>query len=152
MPIVRVDPGAYRRQDPAGLLQQSDDLIRGGRRHMYAGPEIGDQQGILEPLGADLKAGPDAYFVLMRRLAEGLSTCRKMWPGKESHPRPRGHKGGDVLHVSRSTTLGALPVFFFAVSSPGQRERTSSSVQHSQSPQKPSPQRPYSKYACGAFE
>jgi zinc transport system substrate-binding protein len=35
----------------------------------------GARQGVLDPLGADLKAGPDAYFVLMRRLAAGLLAC-----------------------------------------------------------------------------
>jgi zinc transport system substrate-binding protein len=35
----------------------------------------GARQGVLDPLGADLKAGPDAYFVLMRRLAAGLRAC-----------------------------------------------------------------------------
>ena len=31
--------------------------------------------GILDPLGADLKDGPDLYFELMRRNAESLRTC-----------------------------------------------------------------------------
>ncbi|MGE4218822.1 MAG: zinc ABC transporter substrate-binding protein ZnuA [Alphaproteobacteria bacterium] len=31
--------------------------------------------GILDPLGADLPEGPDAYFLLMRNLADGLRTC-----------------------------------------------------------------------------
>jgi zinc transport system substrate-binding protein len=30
---------------------------------------------VLDPLGADLAPGPDAYFTLMRRLAGSLSTC-----------------------------------------------------------------------------
>lgn len=31
--------------------------------------------GVLDPLGADLPAGPDLYFILMRRLAESLKRC-----------------------------------------------------------------------------
>ncbi len=31
--------------------------------------------GVLDPLGHDLTAGPDAYFALMRRLADSLRTC-----------------------------------------------------------------------------
>jgi zinc transport system substrate-binding protein len=31
--------------------------------------------GTLDPLGADLKPGPDAYFDMMRRLAKSLSDC-----------------------------------------------------------------------------
>ena len=31
--------------------------------------------GILDPLGADIVAGPDAWFELMRKLADGLTTC-----------------------------------------------------------------------------
>lgn len=33
--------------------------------------------GQLDPLGSDLTAGPDAYFQLMRRLAENLAECLK---------------------------------------------------------------------------
>jgi zinc transport system substrate-binding protein len=33
------------------------------------------RQGVLDPLGADLDAGPEAYFTLMRRLEEGLRSC-----------------------------------------------------------------------------
>lgn len=35
----------------------------------------GARQGVLDPLGADLKAGPEAYFVLMRRFVEELRSC-----------------------------------------------------------------------------
>ena len=31
--------------------------------------------GVLDPLGADIVAGPDAWFELMRKLADGLTTC-----------------------------------------------------------------------------
>ena len=31
--------------------------------------------GVLDPLGADLPEGPDAYFLLMRNLADGLRAC-----------------------------------------------------------------------------
>ncbi|MEJ2395638.1 MAG: zinc ABC transporter substrate-binding protein, partial [Candidatus Thiodiazotropha sp.] len=31
--------------------------------------------GQLDPLGSDLDAGPDAYFLLMRRLAENIIEC-----------------------------------------------------------------------------
>ncbi len=33
------------------------------------------RQGVLDPLGADIPEGPQAYFTLMRRLAEGLRSC-----------------------------------------------------------------------------
>ncbi len=35
----------------------------------------GARAGVLDPLGADLPAGPDAYFVLMRNLAGSLENC-----------------------------------------------------------------------------
>ena len=33
--------------------------------------------GVLDPLGADLPPGPDAYFALLNNLATGLRTCLK---------------------------------------------------------------------------
>jgi zinc transport system substrate-binding protein len=35
----------------------------------------GARAGVLDPLGADLEAGPDQYFALMRGLAESLRDC-----------------------------------------------------------------------------
>jgi zinc transport system substrate-binding protein len=35
----------------------------------------GARTGILDPLGADIPPGPDAYLTLMRRLAQGLTDC-----------------------------------------------------------------------------
>ena len=35
----------------------------------------GAGSGVLDPLGADLAAGPDLYFILMRRLGESLKQC-----------------------------------------------------------------------------
>ncbi|HCB14588.1 MAG TPA: hypothetical protein DEP36_13625 [Gammaproteobacteria bacterium] len=33
------------------------------------------QRGILDPLGAELPAGPDAYFQLLQGLADALKMC-----------------------------------------------------------------------------
>ena len=33
------------------------------------------REGALDPLGADLPAGPDQYFTLMRGLADSLTDC-----------------------------------------------------------------------------
>ena len=33
------------------------------------------RKGVLDPLGADLDAGPDQYFLLMRNLADALADC-----------------------------------------------------------------------------
>lgn len=35
----------------------------------------GSRQGVLDPLGADLPAGPESYFLLMRHLAKSLQAC-----------------------------------------------------------------------------
>jgi hypothetical protein len=35
----------------------------------------GADKGVLDPLGADLDAGPDQYFLLMRNLADALADC-----------------------------------------------------------------------------
>jgi zinc transport system substrate-binding protein len=33
------------------------------------------RRGVLDPLGADLPAGPDAYFQLLQGLADALRGC-----------------------------------------------------------------------------
>lgn len=35
----------------------------------------GAREGVLDPQGADIPAGPDQYFTLMTRLADGLTSC-----------------------------------------------------------------------------
>jgi zinc transport system substrate-binding protein len=40
---------------------------------IVAGTQV--RTGVLDPIGADIPAGKDAYFVLMRRLSDSLVTC-----------------------------------------------------------------------------
>jgi zinc transport system substrate-binding protein len=35
----------------------------------------GASAGVLDPLGAELEAGPDLYFAVMRNLADSLRDC-----------------------------------------------------------------------------
>lgn len=37
----------------------------------------GARHGVLDPIGAKLTPGPDLYFIMMRRLAQGLGDCLK---------------------------------------------------------------------------
>ena len=37
--------------------------------------DSGARQGVLDPLGAELSAGPDAYFLLLSTLSDALRNC-----------------------------------------------------------------------------
>ncbi|WP_305045967.1 zinc ABC transporter substrate-binding protein [Geoalkalibacter sp.] len=74
-------PGAQRVREVQRLIRER------GARCVFAEPQFtprlvatvvegsGARQGVLDPLGAELPAGPEAYFRLMRALAENLRTC-----------------------------------------------------------------------------
>ncbi|BCR04222.1 zinc ABC transporter substrate-binding protein [Desulfuromonas versatilis] len=76
-------PGARRLREIRATIGQL------GARCVFSEPQFeprlaatviegtGARAGVLDPLGADLPAGPEAYFVLMRNLAEALETCLK---------------------------------------------------------------------------
>ena len=49
---------------------------------IVAGTKV--RTGVLDPLGADLEPGPDAYFLLMGRLADQLAACLQDPPGGSS--------------------------------------------------------------------
>lgn len=74
-------PGARRVQELRAEIQAS------GARCVFSEPQFQSslvavlaegsraRGAVLDPIGADLTPGPDAYFQLMRRLAEGLAGC-----------------------------------------------------------------------------
>lgn len=74
-------PGARRIREIRGKVQ---DL---GARCVFSEPQFeprlvatviegsGAATGVLDPLGADIPAGPNAYFQMMRRLADSLVEC-----------------------------------------------------------------------------
>lgn len=74
-------PGARRLREIRARLRET------GARCLFREPQFepalahtlvagtGVRIGILDPLGADLAPGPEAYFTLMRRLADGLRDC-----------------------------------------------------------------------------
>jgi zinc transport system substrate-binding protein len=74
-------PGAQRLQEIHGQLEHLDAAC------VFAEPQFepalvdtviegtGANKGVLDPLGADLDAGPDQYFLLMNNLADALSDC-----------------------------------------------------------------------------
>lgn len=96
---------------PAGAISVSPDRPPGARRlaeisarvrqvHarcIFSEPEFqpklarlladstGARVGVLDPLGADLPAGPDAYFTLMRNLADNLCSCLEAPSGAGSN-------------------------------------------------------------------
>ena len=74
-------PGAHR------IHELRDKIERLGARCVFTEPQFKPKlvqtliegttarAGELDPLGSDLAAGPDAYFLLMRRLADSLVEC-----------------------------------------------------------------------------
>lgn len=74
-------PGAQRVREVQRLIRER------GARCVFAEPQFTPRllaivtegsearQGLLDPLGADLPAGPAAYFALMRTLADNLRAC-----------------------------------------------------------------------------
>lgn len=74
-------PGARR------LAEIRDRIEQAKARCVFSEPQFepklatllsagtGARTGILDPLGADLPAGPEAYFTLLHRLADNLSGC-----------------------------------------------------------------------------
>ncbi len=74
-------PGAARLQDIRAELQERDAAC------VFAEPQFrpalvetvvegtGAGTGVLDPLGADLEAGPDQYGMLLRGLARSLADC-----------------------------------------------------------------------------
>lgn len=74
-------PGAQRVREVQRLIRER------GARCVFAEPQFTPRllaivmegsearQGLLDPLGAELPAGPDAYFTLMRNLAGNLRAC-----------------------------------------------------------------------------
>lgn len=74
-------PGAQRVREVQRLIRER------GAHCVFAEPQFTPRllaivmegstarQGLLDPLGADLPAGPDAYFTLMRNLAGNLRAC-----------------------------------------------------------------------------
>jgi zinc transport system substrate-binding protein len=83
-------PGARRLQELRAEVQAS------GARCVFSEPQFAsgllevlteDSQAraaVLDPLGADLEPGPDAYFLLMGRLADQLAACLQDPPGGSS--------------------------------------------------------------------
>jgi zinc transport system substrate-binding protein len=74
-------PGARR------VKEVRETIGRLGARCVFSEPQFspaligtllegtGARAGTLDPLGADVPAGPDAYFTLMRALGDGLAEC-----------------------------------------------------------------------------
>ena len=74
-------PGARRLSEIAARVKQV------GARCIFSEPEFqpklarllaettGARVGVLDPLGADIPPGPDAYFTLMQNLADNLVAC-----------------------------------------------------------------------------
>ena len=74
-------PGALRLSEIAARVKQV------GARCIFSEPEFqpklarlladttGARVGVLDPLGADIPPGPDAYFTLMQNLADNLVAC-----------------------------------------------------------------------------
>jgi len=74
-------PGARRARD----IKRA--IIARGARCVFSEPQFqpglartlaadtGAKVGVLDPLGAALTPGPDAWFDLMRGLADGLAAC-----------------------------------------------------------------------------
>ena len=76
-----IQPGAQR------VREISDELQTTGANCIFAEPQFEPKlidvvtegtdvrSGVLDPLGADIEAGPDLYFALMRQNAEALVGC-----------------------------------------------------------------------------
>jgi len=84
---ITLDPG---RTPGARRLSEIREIIRARRAHcVFAEPQFrpglvgtviestGARAATLDPLGARLKPGTEAYFTLMRRLADSLTGCLK---------------------------------------------------------------------------
>ncbi|NFV80386.1 zinc ABC transporter substrate-binding protein [Magnetospirillum aberrantis] len=82
---VTVDPD--RPPSARRLAELRDRLRAAGAACVFREPQFpapvvktladsaGARQGVLDPLGADIAAGPDQYFTLMGRMADNLVSC-----------------------------------------------------------------------------
>ncbi len=85
--VGSVTLGPERRPGARRLREIREEIAVVGARCLFSEPQfgpalvatVGEGRGVrtavLDPLGADLEPGPDAYFKLMRRLARALRDC-----------------------------------------------------------------------------
>ena len=69
---------------PAVFLSTSAIGYYGDRGEEVLTEDSQARAAVLDPLGADLEPGPDAYFLLMGRLADQLAACLQDPPGGSS--------------------------------------------------------------------
>jgi zinc transport system substrate-binding protein len=91
--VGAVVTGPERRPGARRVQELRTEVRASGARCVFSEPQFRssllavlteDSQAraaVLDPLGADLEPGPDAYFLLMRRLADQLVNCLQDAPG-----------------------------------------------------------------------
>ena len=88
-PAGSITVSPERMPGAAKLFDVRKKILETGATCVFAEPEFrpavvrtviegsGARIGVLDPMGADLEPGADAYFVLMRNLAKSLTACLK---------------------------------------------------------------------------